>query len=779
MSGRSVRVRGVVQGVGFRPYIWRLAKQHRLTGSVWNDNEGVMIHIWGDAPQMQAFVDQIPLELPPLAIVESVEWLELEHAASAPADFSITGSRSQETARTPVAADAATCHECLKEVNDPISRRYRYPFTNCTHCGPRLSIVTAVPYDRCNTSMAEFVMCSRCQLEYDDPADRRFHAQANCCPDCGPQIWLEDRHGDTLHRAERTLQETAELLKRGYIVAIKGLGGFHLACDAGNEAAVAELRRRKRRYEKPLALMARDLEMVSRYARISVEEKRLLESSAAPIVILAAQGERLADGIVIDDTKLGFMLPYTPMHFLLLQQMSRPLVMTSGNLSEEPQCVDNEEARSELGNIADYFLLHDRAIVNRQDDSVVRVMAGGVKTIRRARGYSPAVLTLPQGFEQGAGILAMGAELKNSFCLIKNGQSIVSQHIGDLEDAATQRDYRKNIALYRQLFAFEPTAIAVDMHPSYLSTQYGRQWAEGSSLALQPIQHHHAHVASCMAEHGLALDSAPVLGIVYDGLGMGENGALWGGEFLLADYFGFRRLAHMEAVAMPGGVQAIREPWRNAFAQLDHYFEWSEIQQQFSGLEFIRTMQGKPLDILKSMIAKGVNSPSCSSCGRWFDAFAALLGLTGDKVSYEGQAAVALENLAAPVFGSHPAYADAYVLHRQSQPYRLVWKPLWQLVLSDLQRGVDKAVVAARIHRSLGEATVATVLELSEQTKTDTVVLSGGVFQNRLLLESVRQQLLERGKSVLIAQDYPINDGGVALGQAAIAAASLLAKGRH
>ncbi|TRW97163.1 carbamoyltransferase HypF [Candidatus Methylobacter oryzae] len=764
MSGRAIRVRGVVQGVGFRPTIWRIAQQYRLSGEVWNDGEGVMIHAFGRDPDLEDFIRQIPLQLPPLARLDSLDVQILDQLPDSNG-FRIAASR-QNGVETPIAADAATCPDCLADIADPGNRRYRYPFTNCTHCGPRLSIIRRVPYDRCHTSMAEFAMCPQCQQEYDDPADRRFHAQANCCSYCGPKLWLEDRHGQTLD-SDDTLKQTAELIRQGFIVAIKGLGGFHLACDATNADAVNRLRERKRRYAKPFALMARNIETIARYAILSGQEKQALSDKAAPIVLLAAQGEKVASGVAPDDRKLGFMLPYTPLHTLLLQDLNAPIVLTSGNISDEPQCIDNDEVREKLKDIADYLLLHDRAIVNRLDDSVVRLMAGDMRLLRRARGYSPEALALPPGFEQTGHILAMGAELKNSFCLLKNGQAIVSQHIGDLENAAVQADYRSAIELYKQLYDFSPQCIAVDHHPGYLSTQYGQTLA----APVEPVQHHHAHLAACLAEHGVALNAPPVLAAIFDGLGFGDDGGLWGSEFLLGDYKGYTRLGHFQAVALPGGTQAMREPWRNAYAQLLHYFDWQTLQQDYADLDIVKLLVSKPLAMLETMISRNLNSPPGTSCGRWFDAFAAALGLYGEQVHYEGQAAIALETLATPVFSDQQAYPQAWAIDRSGELPVIHWQGLWQAVLADLKRGVDKAVIAARIHHSLSAAAAGLLHDLSRQSGIDTIVLSGGVFQNRLLLEAASGQLAQRGKTVLSPQRYPANDGGLALGQAVIAAA--------
>lgn len=768
MAGKAIRARGVVQGVGFRPAIWHLARLHRLTGSVWNDAAGVMIHAFGSDEDIDAFIRQIPLQLPPLARLDSLEAQTL----NAPPDheFRIVASRENHGAQTPIAADAASCPDCLAEIADPDNRRYRYPFTNCTHCGPRLSIVRAVPYDRCRTSMAEFAMCPRCRQEYDDPNDRRFHAQANCCPDCGPRLWLENDNRETWH-CDDPVTQAAELVRQGFIIAIKGLGGFHLACNAADPDAVARLRQRKRRHAKPFALMARDTDMIARHARLDEQESRALHDKAAPIVLLAAHGMTLAPGIAPDDDKLGFMLPYTPLHSLLMQALDAPIVLTSGNISDEPQCTDNEEAREKLAGIADYWLLHDRTIVNRLDDSVARRMDGSIRLLRRARGYSPETLALPAGFEAADGILAMGAELKNSFCLLKNGQAIVSQHIGDLENVAVQHDYRNAIALYRRLFGFTPKRIAVDLHPGYLSTEYGHALAEIEPAELVAVQHHHAHLAACLAEHGIPLDTRPVLGAIFDGLGLGDDGTLWGGEFLLADYRSYTRLGHFQPIALPGGAQAMRGPWRNAYAQLLHYFDWPALRQEFDGLNIITLLTGKPLDTLATMIARQLNSPLSSSCGRWFDAFAAALDLYAEQVHYEGQAAIALETLATPLFADERPYPQAWTVDNDGGLQVLSWHGLWRAVLADLQCGTDKARIAARIHHSLIAATVDLLNRLCRQTGADCIVLSGGVFQNRLLLEAVSRQLRQAGKTVLSPQRYPMNDGGLALGQAVIAAA--------
>ncbi len=767
MSGKALRIRGIVQGVGFRPMVWRLARQLGLSGAVWNDNEGVTVHVYGHETDVAAFIEQLPLQLPPLARLDSLD-VQTLHQPPRHQDFRIIESQ-HGLAKTAITADAATCPACLADIADPTNRRYRYPFTNCTHCGPRLSIIRRVPYDRCHTSMAEFKQCAPCQHEYDDPADRRFHAQANCCPDCGPNIWLEDNQGQ--RQAGDALALATLLLKQGFIVAIKGLGGFHLACDASHPEAVQRLRERKRRYAKPFALMAKNAAMVARYAKLNPLEHHALHDKSAPIVLLTMQGDALAPGVAPDGGKLGFILPYTPLHSLLMDGLDAPIVLTSGNLSDEPQCTDNNEAREKLAGIADYCLLHDRAIVNRLDDSVVQVMDGNIRVLRRARGYSPEALVLPEGFSQSVTVLAMGAELKNSFCLLKDGLAIVSQHIGDLENAAVQQDYRNAIDLYQNLYDFRADRIAVDCHPGYLSTQYGQTLAAASETVLVPIQHHHAHLAACLAEHGVALDAPPVLAAIFDGLGLGDDGSLWGGEFFLGDYKSCTRLGHFQPIALPGGTQAMREPWRNTFAHLQHYFAFAALQQDYGELDIMQLLASKPLATLATMIQKNLNSPLCSSCGRWFDAFAAALGLHSDQVAYEGQAAIALEILASSVFADEQAYPRAWHLDETGAMAVLSWQGLWQAVFDDLKRGTDKSRIAARIHHSLAEASSALLLRLSRQTGVERMVLSGGVFQNRLLLQAVTQALQAHGKTVLSPQRYPMNDGGLALGQAVIAAA--------
>lgn len=776
--GERIRVRGLVQGVGFRPTVWRLAHELDLAGDVCNDGEGVLIHVWADAGRCDELCRRLIEECPPLGHIDSLERSALEDL-SPPAAFRIIPSAATSV-HTGIAPDAATCPACLAEIRNPADRRYRYPFTNCTHCGPRLSIVCAIPYDRSNTSMSAFPMCVLCEQEYLDPADRRFHAQPNACPACGPRVWLTDATGKGCDPrdfgAEDAIAAASRLLGRGAILAIKGIGGFHLACDADNETAVSELRQRKRRYRKPFALMARDLDVIRHFCRVDDGEAELLAAPAAPIVLLAIKGpEQVASDIAPGQVTLGFMLPYSPLHHLLLQDWSRPLVMTSGNLSEEPQCIDDHDAQQRLSDLADYYLLHDREILNRVDDSVVRTMDGTSHFLRRARGYAPAPIRLPP--DLGAvsriltpPILALGGELKNSICLLADGRAILSQHLGDLEEARTAVEYERTIDLYRALFAHDPKVLAVDLHPDYRSTQVGRTWAARDGLELVEIQHHFAHIVSVLADNGWPLDAGRVVGIALDGLGYGTDGTLWGGELFLADYRGYERVGHLKPVPLPGGAKAILEPWRNAYAHLHAHFGWETVRYRYPDLEPICYLAHKPLSVLAAMMKRGINSPPSSSCGRLFDAVAAILGLSAEAVAYEGQAAVELEALAASAIGRC----------RQGYPFGMVFEedalvldpgPMWSALLDDLVQGREAATVAARFHVGLAEALSWIALQLAQEYRIDTAALSGGVFQNRILLEGVGARLRSAGLRVLCQRQVPANDGGLSLGQAAIAAA--------
>lgn len=768
-QGERIRIRGRVQGVGFRPLLWRLANQLGLRGSVRNDAKGVLLEVAGESNVIDQLILLLNQQLPVIANIDHIQRTAITLADTFDS-FQIIASDSG-LADTDITPDIATCPDCLKELFDPNDRRYRYPFINCTHCGPRFSIINTIPYDRTNTSMAKFIMCPACQAEYDNPADRRFHAQPNACPECGPSLWLESGDGQSIETND-VINEAVKLLNEGAIIAIKGIGGFHLACDASNNHTVERLRQRKQRYHKPFALMAKDLAMITPYAKINQQEEGLLMSPAAPIVLLAAQGKRLAEAIASGHDTLGFALPATPLHHLLMQGLEQPIVLTSGNRSDEPQCIDNAEARQQLNQIADYFLMHDRDIVTRLDDSVVRVMADEARVLRRARGYAPAAIRVPKGFENTPSILAMGAELKSSFCLSQHGKAWLSQHIGDLEHATALADYRHQLKQAQALLDHSPELIVTDKHPNYLSTQLGHSFADELGVELIEVQHHHAHIAAVMAEHGLPLDSEPVLGIALDGLGYGDDGALWGGEFLQADYRQFKRLAQFDALPLLGGAQAMREPWRNTLAYLLRYFDWSELQQHFSGSELVQFLQTKPIDTLRHMAQQQLNSPLASSCGRLFDAVAAALGGCREQASYEGQAAIELEALAATVFDQ---VDDAYSFefNKDEGIKHLRWQALWKALLDDLYAGVDSAVIAAKFHRGIIQAVTQTAFCLCEGNKINAVVLAGGVFQNRLLLEGVTSGLEQAGISVLTSCQIPTNDAAIALGQGVVAAARL------
>ncbi len=774
VAGVSYRVRGLVQGVGFRPAVWRLATSFGLCGEVLNDGEGVLIRAWGPSDALEGFSLSLRRDAPRLARIDDIVRQPLSGGPGGN-DFRIVESHAG-LVRTGIVPDAATCPECLAEVLDPVNRRYRYPFTNCTHCGPQLSIVRAIPYDRATTSMAAFAMCPACLAEYQNPADRRFHAQPNACPDCGPRVWLADAQGNELPSAGDAIRTVAAAIRDGRIVAVKGIGGFHLACDATNEDAVARLRTRKRRYAKPFALMARDIEMISQYARIPDHDHVVLASAAAPVVILDARDDagRLAPSIAPDDSNLGFMLAYSPLHHLLMSELCAPIVLTSGNRSDEPQAITNDDALSGLAGIADLWLLNDRDIVSRLDDSVVRSMSGAPRLLRRARGYAPEPIQLGGGFADAPPVMAMGAELKSTICLVREGRAIVSQHIGDLEDAATHADYRRVLSHYRELHCFSPALVAVDAHPDYLSTQWGEACARQDGCLLVRIPHHHAHVASCLAEHRVARDAPPTLAIVLDGLGLGEDGTLWGGEILLADYVSAERLASFMPVPLLGGARAMREPWRNAFAHLSRFIGWDDVCSQYPDLAITQRLSAKPVATLRAMMESGLNAPPASSAGRLFDAVAAVLGVSPETCSYEGQAAIGLEALAATENGEPgEEYAGQIV---SGQIELISWTAMWRSLLADLASGVELARIASRFHSGLALTLSSTAARLAGSRGIDTVVLGGGVFQNRLLLEAVTVDLEERGLKVLSPRLLPANDGGISLGQGTIAAARALCR---
>ncbi len=775
MVGRRIRVQGIVQGVGFRPAVWRLADKLRLTGSVLNDGDGVVIELWGEVSALDCFVSELTRHCPSLARIDS---LQQDIIDGVPATtFRILASRATAT-RTIVPADTAICADCLAELHDPEDRRYRYPFTCCSHCGPRFSIIDSLPYDRCNTSMAAFEQCPACQLEYEDPGDRRFHAQANACPDCGPGVWLEPEASHFPGRDD--IERSEYLIKQGAIIAIKGLGGFHLVCDATHEQAVSRLRQRKRRYAKPFALMAKNLDVIQRYCRLNPAEIEVLTSAEAPIVLLQRRGaDDLATLVAPRQKTLGFMLPYTPLHSLLLQGFDQPLVMTSGNVSDAPQCIDNDAAREQLKNIADYWLLHDRDILHRVDDSVVRVVNRKTRIIRPARGYAPTTMPLPPGFSKQQDCLALGGELKNTFCLVQQGQAVLSPYIGDLENMETWREYENSLDWFRRLYHHQAGLLAIDMHPEYLSSKLGRQWAESGGIKRLEAQHHHAHIAACLAENHWPLNGGKVLGIVLDGSGFGGDGGLWGGEFLSADYRSFERLACFKPAPLLGGVKAMLEPWRNTYAQLLSACNGDSFLQQYQDLELMKFFRQQPLQTLNAMLKKQLNTPLSSSCGRLFDAVAAAIGVCRESNQYEGQAAIELEALIDDSILAVEA-EQAYHFQIDTDKKPVAWldsSPMWRRLLADLTAQTGPEIMSARFHLGLADGIVRMVQYLSkthQQEQWRAIVLSGGVFQNRMLFMRLEQQLEKAGFKVLSHSKIAANDSGIALGQALVALAQPL-----
>lgn len=753
---KRLLVSGVVQGVGFRPFVYNLASQLGLTGFVRNDGDGVVIEVEGPPADLRCFMARLTLEAPPAAKVTEV--VEEELPPRATTYFFIAESRAGEP-RTLISADLATCDDCLAELFNPGDRRYRYPFINCTNCGPRFTISLGVPYDRPRTTMAGFTMCPACQREYDNSRDRRFHAQPNACPVCGPRVSLWDAEGNAFEPGD-VIATALDLLKSGKIIAVKGLGGYHLACNARSAETVAELRRRKTREEKPFAVMARDADVIRRYCELSDAELALLASPKRPIVLLKKRpGCDLPEAIAPRNRFLGVMLPYTPLHHLLLAGDLDLLVMTSGNRADEPIAFRDEEVFGHLQGIADYFLAHDRPIARRVDDSVTRVFAGGEYLIRRARGYVPLPVALPRAFKFS--VLAVGAELKNTFCLTKSDRAFVSHHIGDMENLETLAAFEEGIKHFKELFGAEPTAVARDLHPDYLASR----WARASGLPEVIVQHHHAHIASVLADN--RYEAGRVIGFAFDGMGLGDDGALWGGEVLIADGISYERAAHLRYVPQPGGDRAAREPWRMALSWLAAA-NGGDFPEEF--MSFFPNRSVKLVESVYAAMRAGVNSPPTSSVGRLFDAVAALCGVR-EVISYEGQAAAELEQLADPREGGR--YEFAFV---GESPMVVDAVPVIEAVAADIRRGKRAAAVAARFHNGLAVAMVELARRLRDVYDVGVVALGGGVFQNVTLLGKVYRLLEDDGFKVLTPRQVPANDGGLSLGQAWVAL-NRLAKG--
>jgi hydrogenase maturation protein HypF len=760
---KQISVRGVVQGVGFRPFVYRLAQEHGLTGWVLNHSGGVDIEVEGMPPALDAFVHELTAQAPPLARIVGVDVRDAP--TNGYARFEIRHSVSEEGRYQLLSPDIATCADCLRELLDPADRRYRYPFTNCTNCGPRFTIIRDIPYDRPLTTMHPFVMCADCQREYDDPLDRRFHAQPNACPVCGPQVWLEaDRR---LAERDEALRLTGHMLLAGKVLGIKGLGGFHLACDATNPAAVQTLRARKGRPAKPLAVMMATMDDVRRHCFVSDEEEKLLASQPSPIVLLRwRKGSTVVPEVAPANLYLGVMLPYTPLHHTLLRDVGRPLVMTSGNLSEEPIAQNNRQARRRLGHLVDAFLMHNRDIYARYDDSVVlqaqmstakdqNTARSSLQSIRRSRGYAPFPVQLP--FRTGH-ILAVGAELKNTFCLSRDDFAFLSQHIGDMENLETLEHFQASIELFEHLFRIAPERIAHDLHPDYFSTKYAMDPVHQAPRI--GIQHHEAHIAACLADNGWLPEGEPVIGVAWDGTGYGLDGHIWGGEFFVGGYHGLRRAAHLEYLPMPGGDAAIRNPWRLA-------------------LSYVYTLTGRPpvlrgvndgeARIVRQQIERRLNTPFTSAAGRLFDAVAALVGVR-NRVTYEAQAAIELEMLASQWQppGDAPA-AYPFDLDQEDGVVVIRLRRLIEAVQADLAAGTQPAEVGWRFHWTMAGMILSVCQQIAGQTALWTVALSGGCFQNRLLLALTVPRLEEAGFRVLLHGRVPCNDGGISLGQAALA----------
>lgn len=783
IEGAQIHISGIVQGVGFRPFVYNLAKRLGLKGWVRNTSAGVDIQVDGQPASLKAFVEALRSEAPALAHIDDLQvaWQEANGFQA----FEIIHSEPEPSAFQPISPDVSLCADCLKELFDPGDRRHRYPFINCTNCGPRFTIIQDIPYDRPNTTMSGFPMCPDCSAEYQDPSDRRFHAQPVACARCGPQVWLEFSGDESrIAQGEQAIQMARQLLLEGKVLAVKGLGGFHLACDATNPQAVQELRRRKLRVDKPFALMMPEIEMVAAHCWMDPIERELVESRERPIVILRRRPDSpIAPEVAPGQNTIGVMLPYTPLHYLLFANPRQPplvfdlppLVMTSGNLSEEPICTENEQARQRLVGLADVFLMHDRPIHIRCDDSVARMFPPlrteriqGQKNafypIRRARGFAPDPVRL--SFEAPP-LLATGAELKNTFCLTRGRYAFLSHHIGDMENLETLKAFEQGVAHFERLFRIQPQAIAYDLHPDYLATRYAVERAERECLPAFGVQHHHAHVAACMAEHGLSGEQ-PVIGVAFDGAGFGEDGAVWGGEFLLADYAGYQRAAHLRYAPLPGGDAAVRQPWRMALAWLwQAGIEW---ESDLPPVQYASSQERQPIPLLGALrrqLETGVNAPFTSSMGRLFDAVAALAGLR-QTVNYEAQAAIEWEAQA------NPHEAGFYSMELREDGL-IDPAPMLRAIIADLRAGVDLPTISARFHNGVARLVADLCLQLRQRYDLNQVVLSGGVWQNSFLLTLAAGLLQENNFEVLLHRQAPTNDGGLALGQAAVAIARLKA----
>jgi len=750
---KNIIIKGIVQGVGFRPFIHKLVKNYNLSGWVLNSNQGVEIEVEGKEEELNNFISDIKKKLPPLARIEKIEVNQLPLIGYK--EFSIKKSIvKEEDSFVLVSPDISICEDCLQELFDPHNRRFRYPFINCTNCGPRFTIIKDIPYDRGKTTMSVFEMCPQCQSEYDNLEDRRYHAQPNACPDCGPQIFLYQNKRKL--EAIDPIKKAVELLKEGKIGAIKGLGGFHLACDATDHKAVSRLRLLKNREAKPFAIMSFNLEKVKQYCEFGKKEEEWLTNRARPIVLLKKKEDSLISSLVAPKNNyLGVMLPYTPLHYLLLKDNFRALIMTSGNITDQPIIGDNQEALEKLDRIADFFLLYNRDIFNRCDDSVLKIINNDNVFFRRSRGYVPHPIILDLKLKE---VLALGGELKNTISFSKENYVFLSQYLGDLKSVETLNFLKKSMVSLKKMFRANPEIIACDLHPDYLSTQYAEEIKVKKGLKAVKVQHHHAHIVSCMAENNV---KEKVIGVAYDGTGYGDDGNIWGGEFLLCDFKKYSRIGHLKYYALPGGDKAVAQPWRMAYSYL--YSIYGKNAQDLK-IDFNQRLDYNKLSIIEKMIDKNINSPLTSSCGRLFDAVSSLIGIR-DEISYEGQAAMELESFCAS--GVKERYK--FSIYKEGEEFIIDPQEIFMDIIEDLKKGIDKKVMAAKFHNTVAEFTVNLCCKIRKRTNLNKVTLSGGVFQNRYLIEKIISLLEKDDFQVYIQRKVPPNDGGISLGQAVVA----------
>jgi hydrogenase maturation protein HypF len=752
-SRLHIAIRGAVQGVGFRPFIYKLANELNLTGYVLNNSSGVFIETEGDEILLKNFLSRIETDKPKLSVITSLEYSFLDPIGYQ--NFEIRESKEVGVSAL-ILPDIAVCNDCLNEMLNPNDRRYFYPFINCTNCGPRFSIIESLPYDRPNTSMKKFILCDKCREEYENPSDRRFHAQPTACPDCGPQLSLWDEKGKVISEKHEALNQSIELVRKGKIIALKGLGGFQLIVDATNDDAVSELRKRKHREEKPFALMFPNLESIKKVCEISETEERVLKSTESPIVLLRRktgignQGSGISDFVAPNNPYLGAMLPYTPLHHLLMRELMSPIVATSANLSEEPICVDKYEALERLDGITDYYLVHNRPIIRHVDDSIVRVIMDRELVLRRARGFAPLPLMINEKYndQKALTILATGAHLKNTIALKKGNNIFISQHIGDLSTEESNKTFKKVINDFQLLYNCKPDKVICDLHPEYISTKHAKQMRE----EIEEVQHHYAHIAACRFENQLEGDA---LGVSWDGTGYGLDGTVWGGEFFLTDDYSYKHFAQFQKFKLPGGEKAIKEP-RRTLAGILYEIAGNNFTSEFSDL-----INGKfnsaEIGLIINMLSKNINSPITSSAGRLFDAVSSLLGIC-DRSSYEGQAAMMLEFTA--VSNENGFYPFDI---KKENILTIGWQPIIISVINDLRRDVEPSTISAKFHNTLAEV----ILQVAEKSKMTKVILSGGCFQNALLTEQTISLLQQNNYKVYWHQRIPPNDGGIAVGQIA------------